>query len=227
MSISINYQLFYMNIFVLIIPNTSSVLVQKCHHCFFGKIPDYFHSISACSNHNCTSRACLNYRKRSVYLSLSKEVIGFIGKGESLRLFEDFLESEHLYPRHILRLQKPKRSKFLVQFACPRDLLHLFRLIIFLSIKNNNTEIIHNGYNDYVTIYGASLPEAVGSFIHPRYGKLYQFTVAIMFRNGVFVNAHPTGKGYHVKKIDPEKDERLQPRSYSYPSGPEYRTSRW
>ena len=91
------------------------------------------------------------------------------------------------------------RSKFVFKYVCLQELYLLFKVVIASSIKKGTVEHFHRN-GSYVTHYKAELPLAVGKFIHPEEGRLFQFGCRVMFIDGAFYNAWPYGKGYTVTK---------------------------
>ena len=153
---------------------------------------------AGCEN-KCSQEDCKKYRKRSVSVDFKRNIYGFLCERPLRLQIDKYLYAQHVWVTHILTFEVPERSKFLPDYACVKDLHKLFVLTIIISIQKGSVKSCHRE-GKLVTYYKAKFPFAVGSYIDPDEGLLYQFEILLIFENGSFGNGFPFGKGYTVKK---------------------------
>ena len=125
------------------------------------------------------------FGKKAVQVDNLKGTFGFFKGQFDSALYTDCLYAIHLWLYHILiKVGQERRARFSSKYTCLRDLNNLFKVVILSAITKGNIEHGHDSKNRIITVYSAFHREAVGSFIHPTEGRLYQFIIKIVFRNG-------------------------------------------
>ena len=189
--------------------------------------------ISVCSK-KCKEQHCRDVRENSIDYDPVVGIYGFIVEELFRVLYERYLLVEHLWINHILRAKLPERSKFLPVYACVKELHTLLLCCISFAIENKDIQTVHEEDGTIKTFYRAKFRFAIGSFIHPDVGKLYQFEMCTIFKDYSLANAFPFGNGYKIKrKPDPPKSKGKKGKgsgdpeahlvSWTYPGGAEYK----
>ena len=161
---------------------------------------------SECENKGCRDVARRANRVQAIQLHHNRGIYGYLSEFLFTILFEEYLYMQHLWVNHILLVENPERSKFLAKYACVKDLHKLIVAGVRIAITKRKIIrcICRNGKN--ITYYYAKFTTAVGSYIDLTRGKLYQFTICIIFKDGSLANAFPFGKGFLVQvKLKKEK----------------------
>ena len=172
---------------------------------------------SECEKKGCKDISCRHNWQQAVEIDKSRGIYGYLSEVLFRILFEKYLLVQHLWVNHILLADNPERSKFLAKYACVKDLHKLIVAGVRIAITKRKIIkcICRNGKN--ITYYYTKFTTAVGSYIDPTRGLLYQFTICIIFEDGSLANAFPFGKGFRVQ-VKPKKEKS----SGGFESGEEY-----
>ena len=83
---------------------------------------------------------CHRFRRASARYNPVKGHFGFLSKALFQQFINNYLIIEHLWMEHILMKENPVRSKFLLVYACVKELHNLFVSCISLGIEKNLAE---------------------------------------------------------------------------------------
>ena len=172
---------------------------------------------SECENKGCRDISCRKNREQAIQIHKGRGIYGYLLEFLFSILFEKYLLVQHLWVNHILLADNPEWSKFLAKYACVKDLHKLIVAGVRIAITKRKIIkcICRNGKN--ITYYYAKFTTAVGSYIDPTRGQLYQFTICIIFEDGSLANAFPFGKEFLIQ-VQPKKEKS----SGGFEAGKEY-----
>ena len=148
-------------------------------HCLQYTLKPHVYFFAACEDRNCTDSYCRRIRSRAVDLDTHRGIYGFIVSTRHLE--REFLNNQHLFVLHILLYEKANRSKFLVRFACPKDLSRQVNLTIASAIRKKTVRSKHKNGHIY-TSYLATFSDPIGTFVDLSGSTRNQFRMVVVFR---------------------------------------------
>ena len=129
----------------------------------------------------------------------AKGHFGFLSEALFQQFIDNYLIVEHLWVAHILRKENPVQSKFLLVYACVKELHNLFVSCICLAIEKNSVVVTHDKNAKVITYYEVEYDYAIGSFEHPTEGTLYQCQLVVTSKKGHFATDSPSETGSKLK----------------------------
>ena len=175
---------------------------------------------------NCLSAQCCILRTSSVTINHTARTFGLFTREVIDTLYTHILYARHIWIQHILLDTNEVRSKFLPIYSCLLELYKILTATVIRSIQDNTVQVSHKN-GEIITTYKVRFGFAIGSFIHPTKGLLFQFEVVVLFVNGSFFSGYSFGDGYECPHFWNRPRDQCQ--GYKYPDAPEYRgyASRW
>ena len=188
---------------------------------FFGFSAGESFFIPTCKMYrvNCRSPYCCHFRTRSIVISHNHRTFGLFTRQVIDTLYMRILYARHIWIQHILLDTNEVKSKFLPIYSCLPKLYKILTATVIRSITDKTVQVSHRN-GEIIKTYKARFSFAVGSFIHPTQGLLFQFEV-VLFVNGSFFSRYSLEDGYKCPHF--QDRPRDQCPFYKYPDTPEYR----
>ena len=168
----------------------------------------------------CRSPECCILRTSSVTINHATRTFGLFTCEVIDTLYTCILYARHIWIQHILLDMNKVRPKFLQIYSCLLELYRILTATVIRSIQDNTVQVSHRN-GEIITTYRARFGFAVGSFIHPTQGLLFQFEVVVLFVNSSFFSGYSFRDGYECPHFRDRPRDQCQ--GYKYPDTPEYR----
>ena len=168
----------------------------------------------------CQSPECCILRTSSVTINHATITFGLFTHEVIDTFYTRILYARHIWIQHILLDTNEVRSKFLPIYSCLLELYKILTATVIRSIQDNTVQVSHRN-GEIITMYRVRFSLAVGSFIHPTQGLLFQFEVVVLFVNSYFFSGYSFGDGYECPHFRDRRRNQCQ--GYKYPDTPEYR----